>query len=714
MTNIRDQAKEIYERTGNAAEVSRITGANPATVRTWVSRGGWGATPKAEPSKGLKFVGGSIAPRAEVWPEEARPLPPMVRTYIESGAAEGERNDTIFRVAQQFYACGYSQSEAEGWIMPRATAQGGERVRGEVLGCIKSAYRSTSVKEPITLNRPKVQATESDIVKPISGKLGFLDALKAAFRPGESVAVVESRLNEAGEWKPSVATIKTLEDWSKWFGKMQDINRLFQSQIGGAFIGINPLKPGSASRSNDNVAVFRHVLVEWDDSGLSLAEQAAKIEASGLPVSVMLTSGGRSVHAWVKVDATTKEEWETRRDQLFAKFGCDTKNKDLARVSRCPGAMRGEAEQKVLAVNLGPKSWAEYEQRNEWTPESFGVFDLVQHGPDPKPEVIKGVLRRGCVMQISSGPKMRKSYTLLDLALSVQAGLPWLGMETVPGPVFYLDAENQAALIRERLPKVAAGRGIELTPALNDRLRICALRWKMAGKTRAEIIAGATRSMLAMPEPPVLAILEPLYLLLRGAKEKEAEEVTMALEDFDMICRDIGCATVFVHHFSKGSQTAKAGMDRASGSGALSRFPDAIVTLTPPDEPKKGQDRPDYAATVGMDLRWFPSKPDFPVWWKETHYEATPKTTYVVKSHREGSYADKYGDVLANMPKLKRHRDDPQQCEVSEWVASKCKLSLLEARNAFETLRKSEYDFVRSLGDGNWIGKLQDDEDIPF
>jgi RecA-family ATPase len=523
--------------------------------------------------------------------------------------------------------------------------------------------------------------------------------------------VVESRQNDAGEWKPSVATIKTLEEWTRWHGKMGSINRLFESTAGGAFIGINPVKEGSQSRSNDNVSAFRHVLVEWDKDQ-SLAEQAAKIEASGLPVSVMLTSGGKSVHAWVRVDAKDREEWNARRDFLFEQLKCDTKNKDLARVSRCPGALRADTEQKVLAVNLGPRSWAEWEQRNEWVPESFGAFDLVEKGPDTPPEVIKGVLRRSCVMQISSGPKMRKSYLLIDLAFSVQAGLPWLGLETVAGPVFYLDAENQAALIRERLPKVAEARGVTLAADINDRFRICPMRHKLRGKTLPEIVAGITRTMRAMPEPPVLAILEPLYLLLRGAKEKEAEEVTLALEELDELCREIGCAIVFVHHFSKGSQTAKASMDRASGSGALSRFPDAIVTLTPPDEPKGKQDKPDWQATVSMDLRWFAPRPEFKVWWKGSHYEASPKTVYVVKSHRDGSYADQFGEILANMPKLKKHHNDHEKCAVAEWVAANCKLGLREAWNVFQSLRKEHYDFVQSAGDGFWVGRNQ--AEVPF
>ena len=660
----------------------------------------------------IKFTTATPKPLVEAWPDAARPLPPFVRDYIERGAPEGTRNDTIFKSAQQFMACGYSQVEAEAYIVRRAIADGTSE--GEARQAIKSAFRSTAVTEPITL---AAGSHHGPAAVPAKAESDFMRALRAAFLPGESIAVVESKENDAGEWKPSVATIKTLEQWASWHAKMGDINRLFGGTAGGAFIGINPVKAGSQARSNDNVAAFRHVLVEWDKD-MPLAEQASKIETSGLPVSVMLTSGGKSVHAWVRVDAKDAEEWRQRRDFLFQQFQCDPKNKDLARVSRCPGAMRGDKEQKVLAVGIGPKTWAEWEQRNEWVPESFGVFDLVERGPEPPPEVIKGILRRSCVMQISSGPKMRKSYLLLDLALSVQAGLPWLGLETVAGPVFYLDAENQSYLIRERLPKVAKARGIQITRQLNDRLRFCPLRWKLKGKTLPDIVQGVMRSMRSMPVPPVLAILEPLYLLLRGAKEKEAEEVTMALEELDELCREIGCATVFVHHFSKGSQTGKASMDRGSGSGALSRFPDAIVTLTPPDEPKSDkQAKPDWQATVEMDLRAFPPKPEFKVWWKGDHYEASPKTTYVVKAHRPGSYADKYGAVLATMPRLKRHRSDPAQCEVTAWCTVNLKLDLKEAWNVFESLRGAEYNFVRSLGDGLWIGAtVPDDTDdtAPF
>lgn len=650
----------------------------------------------------IRHVASSPKPAVSPWPDAQRPLPPFVRDYIDSGAAEGQRNDTIHKAAQQFLACGYSASEAESWLLPRALADGvSERETRQTIG---SAYKSSKVTEPITVGGGggSSKATASK-----AAKLGFIEALRAAFLPGESIAVVESRLNGAGEWKPSVATIKTLEDWAKWYARMGDINRLFGSSAGGAFIGINPVKAGSQSRSNDNVSMFRHVLVEWDKDQ-SLAEQAARIEASGLPVSVMLTSGGKSVHAWVRVDAKDHDEWNARRDFLFEKLECDPKNKDLARVSRCPGAMRGEYEQKVLAINLGPKSWADYEQRNEWVPETTGIFSLVERGPEPPPEIIIGLLRQSCVMQISSGPKMRKSFLLLDLALSIEGGLPWLGFETVAGPVFYLDAENHASLIRARLPMVADSRGVKITKAHEDRIVFCPLRGKLRGKTLPELVAGIVRAIRKMPVPPVLAILEPLYLLLRGAKEKEAEEVTLALEELNEVCSEIGCAIVFVHHFSKGNQKGKASMDRASGSGALSRFPDAIVTLTAPDEPK------DYAATVESDVRWFAPRRAFNVWWHKGHYDTKPSTTFkLVQKYRHGSYADKYATIVATMPPLRRHHNDMHQCAASAWLAMALKVDLKEARNTLESLRQEEYNILSAMGGNMFCGVDYEPESMP-
>jgi len=81
-----------------------------------------------------------------------------------------------------------------------------------------------------------------------------------------------------------------------------------------------------------------------------------------LPIAVILTSGGRSVHAWVRVDAATLDEY--RHDvswmlALLARFGVDDKNKNPSRMSRLPGVARsigaaGDGHQRLLYLNPQP------------------------------------------------------------------------------------------------------------------------------------------------------------------------------------------------------------------------------------------------------------------------------------------------------------------------------------------------------------------------
>ena len=49
---------------------------------------------------------------------------------------------------------------------------------------------------------------------------------------------------------------------------------------------------------------------------------------------------------------------------------------------------------------------------------------------------------------------------------------------------------------------------------------------------------------------------------------------------FDLVCRELGCAVIYCHHHSKGAQGGKRSMDRASGSGVFARDPDAMLDMT--------------------------------------------------------------------------------------------------------------------------------------
>ena len=55
--------------------------------------------------------------------------------------------------------------------------------------------------------------------------------------------------------------------------------------------------------------------------------------------------------------------------------------------------------------------------------------------------------------------------------------------------------------------------------------------------------------------------------------------MAMFCNQFDRICNETGCSTIYCHHHSKGAQGMKRAMDRASGSGVFARDPDAQLDM---------------------------------------------------------------------------------------------------------------------------------------
>lgn len=114
-------------------------------------------------------------------------------------------------------------------------------------------------------------------------------------------------------------------------------------------------KDGRTSyRSDTCIAAFRFAVVEFD--GLSPEHQLAFLAAVKMPIALIVFSGGRSYHAWVKVAIADATEWETRIERrLFAQMlqplGVDAACKNEARLSRLPGHSRGGQIQRLIYLN---------------------------------------------------------------------------------------------------------------------------------------------------------------------------------------------------------------------------------------------------------------------------------------------------------------------------------------------------------------------------
>ena len=113
---------------------------------------------------------------------------------------------------------------------------------------------------------------------------------------------------------------------------------------------------------------------------MNLEEQHAMIRELELPVAALVSSGGKSLHAIVRIEAGSFEEYRSRVDYLYAvceKNGLkvDRQNRNPSRLSRLPGVMRRGKKQFLLASNIGKASWSEW---RDW------MDSVTDDMPDPE------------------------------------------------------------------------------------------------------------------------------------------------------------------------------------------------------------------------------------------------------------------------------------------------------------------------------------------
>jgi len=201
----------------------------------------------------------------------------------------------------------------------------------------------------------------------------------------------------------------------------------------------------------------------------------------------------------------------------------------------------------------------------------FTKFEVLEL-PEP-PQVIHGILHRGCKLALGGGSKTFKTWTLLDLAMSVAYGDSWLNFNTTRGRVAYINLELPAWSLQSRMRAIANHKGIDLEPGW---LSV----WNLRGvaTTYSEILPSIADELTAHNFS--LLIIDPIYKLYGDTDENSARDISRLLNQFEALAQKTGAANAFASHFSKGNQAGKEAIDRISGSGVFARDPDAILTFT--------------------------------------------------------------------------------------------------------------------------------------
>jgi RecA-family ATPase len=431
----------------------------------------------------------------------------------------------------------------------------------------KNWLEGREVIEPVTWN-------------PVKDLVTYLEIL---FDSTENVGYVTSAWQKEGDNK----YLPTKGNWDRTAGQLIEELNICDGDIGlvfgdykeecGAWIRFNPLD-GKGCK-NDNVTDFRYSLVESDK--MEIDKQNEIIRALELPVACLVHSGGKSLHAIVRIDAANYDEYRKRVDYLYAvckKNGLeiDSQNRNPSRLSRMPGVVRNSHKQWLVDTNIGKANFAEWkewvESVNDDLPEPESMAAVWDNLPELAPTLIDGILRQGHKMLIAGPSKAGKSFGLIEMCCAIAEGKKWLSWICAQGKVLYVNLELDRASCLHRFKDVY--QSLQWEPKSIGNIDI----WNLRGKSIPMDKLAPKLIRRAAKKNYIAIIIDPIYKVITG-DENSADQMANFCNQFDKVCTELGCAVIYCHHHSKGAQGGKRSMDRASGSGVFARDPDALLDL---------------------------------------------------------------------------------------------------------------------------------------
>lgn len=131
----------------------------------------------------------------------------------------------------------------------------------------------------------------------------------------------------------------------------------------------NPRTGGKLSRrSEEGVTAFRYLVLESDEADADAWLRC--LVQMPLRIASVCESGGRSIHALVRLDAASKADWDRLVGPIkpvLITLGADQGALSAVRLSRLPQAMRGARCQRLLYLNPKPTGVPICQQRPQPT-----------------------------------------------------------------------------------------------------------------------------------------------------------------------------------------------------------------------------------------------------------------------------------------------------------------------------------------------------------
>lgn len=438
--------------------------------------------------------------------------------------------------------------------------------------------------------------------KPIED--GTRKFLRAVFGAGDGVQIAGARLSDDGREVPDGDGITLSRD--EWIRKLDewngDPNCLFHSPDGlGIYVRVNPMREGGRGKDED-VADYRHALIEFDN--ISLEQQWRLYQKSGLPCAAVILSGGKSVHAWVKIGAKNLQEYRERVDVLhrhFEQYKPDPKNRNPSRFSRLPNCRRFSARQELLAVDMGEKNWAAWMKRldNDSLEKPKRIKDYLGMDPWHNKDCVIGFkdykgdtqstnyLCKGKAIWLVGPSGIGKSSLITQMAICFAQGNDFFGVTPVGKlKILIIQAENDDNDIAEMIHGISKAMNVEAGGEKENLLHEQIMFITKECGMGQEFLDWLSR--ILERDKPDLVIVDPL-LAFAGININDQKECTwFTRQGLNPILKYTDTAMICAHHTGK-PKTAKetAGLSKNDlayamiGSSDLTNWARGVINVRP-------------------------------------------------------------------------------------------------------------------------------------
>lgn len=524
------------------------------------------------------------------------------------------------------------------------------------------------------------------VPEPATGQIDELkEYLGHLYEPDDKVSyVLGSFKDEDGKYKPmgrgvySRTVAEIIADLER-YRKAGDDEQAIENAIGswdreaGGWIRINPMS-GEGVTNND-VTSLRHVLVESDS--MPVERQLATIHSMRLPCSAIVHSGGKSVHAIVRIDAgMDRVLYRERVEILFKKlaeagFPVDRQCRNPSRLSRMPGLTRGGGRQYLVSGPCGASSWDDWETASRADDYKADILDPDRIAADLPDDCLLGnrFLTRGGSWLLVAQSGIGKSVFALQGAISFAVGRPLFGLlPHAPRRQLIVQAENNPLDVQEAYLGVVAGLGLDAAERkiLRDNLRVVQAD-RYTGEEFCRFL-----SWLCQRTRPDIVWIDPLLAYIGGEISRMADCARFLRNALNPVIHDHGIGVVVVHHTGKpprGDDKGYQGSDLAYlgiGSSDLTNWARATSTIVRCDDcanrytltHAKRADRAGCDASTDImhaasGILWIPAPGAHP----EPHAAGT--------SSRRSKYADMGFEA---MPPLSNPFEDKENSPLLLWI----------------------------------------------